>query len=149
MYIKTKFLALLPLLLLSLSPGLAKAQDWNAADNWAKQKLSQMTLDEKIAIIGGVNGMDTKSIDRLGIPKIHMSDGPQGVREDNSTAYPCAVMLAATWNDKLAHDYGYAMGRDCRARNVNIILGPAVNIYRSPLNGRNFEYMGEDPFLTS
>ncbi|MDD4759365.1 MAG: glycoside hydrolase family 3 C-terminal domain-containing protein [Bacteroidaceae bacterium] len=146
---KTKFLAVWSLLLLSFSLGQAKAQDMSAADNWAKEKLSQMTLDEKIAIIGGTNGMDTKAIDHLGIPKIHMSDGPQGVREKNSTAYPCAVMLAATWNDKLAHDYGYAMGRDCRARNVNIILGPAVNIYRSPLNGRNFEYMGEDPFLTS
>ena len=110
---RTKLLAVGSLLLLSFSLGQAKAQDMNAADNWAKEKLSQMTLDEKIAIISGINGMDTKTIERLGISKIHMSDGPQGVREENSTAYPCAVMLAASWNDKLAHDYGYAMPELC------------------------------------
>lgn len=79
-----------------------------------------------------------------------MSDGPQGLGTHGpSTAYPCALMLAATWNEQLATEYGSALGKDCRARGVHVVLGPAVNIYRAPMCGRNFEYMGEDPYLTS
>lgn len=79
-----------------------------------------------------------------------MSDGPQGVGHRIETnAYPCGLALAATWNEKLAYEYGQSLGRDCRARGIHIILGPAVNIHRAPMCGRNFEYMGEDPYLTA
>ena len=135
------------LLLAQLVP--AMGQDKLAqADMKARQTLQQMTLDEKLSLIDGA-GFDIRPIERLGIPKVHMSDGPVGVRQASSTAFPATVMLAATWNRQLAHEYGYALGRDSRARGVNIILGPAVNIYRSPLNARNFEYMGEDPYLAA
>ena len=77
-------------------------------------------------------------------------DRPQGVGTwGNSTAYPCGICLAATWNEDLAHAYGEALASDCRSRGVNVLLGPAVNIHRAPMCGRNFEYMGEDPYLTS
>lgn len=118
------------------------------ANQKAKAMLAKMTIDEKLTLISG-NSFDIRPIERLGIPKVHMYDGPLGVRESKSTAFPAAVMLAATWNRTLGHDYGYALGRDSRARGVNIILGPAVNIYRSPRNSRNFEYMGEDPYLAA
>lgn len=79
-----------------------------------------------------------------------MADGPQCVRNDtHSTLYPCGIALAATWDRSLAHSYGRSLGRDARARGVHIMLGPGVNIYRSPLCGRNFEYYGEDPYLAS
>ena len=130
----------------------ASAQKWYTPeiDQKVEDLLKQMTVEEKLGYIGGVNWMYTKSIDRLGIHRMKMSDGPQGLGTNGkSTAYPSTVTLAATWNENLAYQYGKALGRDCRARNVNVILGPAVNIYRAPMCGRNFEYMGEDPYLTS
>ncbi|MGI6243217.1 MAG: glycoside hydrolase family 3 C-terminal domain-containing protein [Prevotella sp.] len=123
-------------------------QKLEEADRKAKTMLSRMALNEKLTLIEG-DQFDIRPIERLGIPRIHMADGPLGLREGHATAYPATVMLAATWNRQLAHDYGYALGRDSRARGVNIILGPAVNIYRSPRNSRNFEYMGEDPYLAA
>lgn len=130
----------------------ASAQKWYSpeVDNKVEELLRQMTVQEKLDYIGGVDWMYTKNIDRLGIHRMKMSDGPQGLGTDGkSTAYPSTVTLAATWNENLAYQYGKALGRDCQARNVNILLGPAVNIYRAPMCGRNFEYMGEDPYLTS
>ena len=116
----------------------------------AEKILSQMTLDEKLSYIGGINWMYTRPLERFGIPQLKMSDGPQGLGTHGpSTAYPCALMLAATWNEQLATEYGSALGKDCRARGVHVVLGPAVNIYRAPMCGRNFEYMGEDPFGAS
>lgn len=116
----------------------------------AEKILSQMTLDEKLSYIGGINWMYTRPLERFGIPRLKMSDGPQGLGTHGpSTAYPCALMLAATWNEQLATEYGSSLGKDCRARGVHVLLGPAVNIYRAPMCGRNFEYMGEDPYLTS
>ena len=110
--------------------------------------LSKMTLEEKIDYIGGTNHFYIRAIDRLQVPAIKMSDGPMGSRNDGpTTCYPGGIALAATWDRDMAREIGVAMGRDCRARGVNILLAPAVNIYRSPLCGRNFEYMGEDPFL--
>jgi beta-glucosidase len=110
--------------------------------------LSRMTIEEKIDYIGGTNGFYIRAIERLGVPAIKMSDGPMGSRNDGpTTAYPAGIALAATWDRAMAGNIGAALGRDCRARGVNILLAPAVNIYRSPLCGRNFEYMGEDPFL--
>ena len=112
--------------------------------------VAQMTLEEKLAYIGGYNGFFIRPIPRLGIPEIRMADGPQGVRNDtHSTMYPCGIAAAATWNRELARTYGHSLGQDARARGVHIMLGPGVNIYRSPLCGRNYEYYGEDPFLTS
>ena len=129
----------------------ASAQKWYTPeiDQKVEDLLKQMTVEEKLGYIGGVNWMYTKSIDRLGIHRMKMSDGPQGLGTNGkSTAYPSTVTLAATWNENLAYQYGKALGRDCRARNVNVILGPAVNIYRAPMCGRNFEYFSEDPLLT-
>lgn len=114
--------------------------------------VSQMTLEEKIYYIGGKNnGYDRmQPIERLGIPPMKMADGPMGCRNYGpTTAYPGGIALAATWDPEMARKLGIAMGRDCRARGVHFLLMPAVNIYRSPLCGRNFEYMGEDPLLAS
>jgi beta-glucosidase len=112
--------------------------------------LSQMTLDEKIEIIGGTNDFFTRPIARLGIPSLKMSDGPMGVHDYGlTTAYPAGIALAASWDTELAERFGASMGKDARARGVHFILGPGMNIYRAPMNGRNFEYFGEDPFLAS
>ncbi len=120
------------------------------AEQRADDLLSQMTLEEKISYLGGTNGFYIRAIPRLGLPAIKMSDGPMAARNDGpTTAYPGGIALAATWDPRMAGKIGEALGRDCRARGVNILLGPAVNIYRSPLCGRNFEYLGEDPFLAS
>jgi beta-glucosidase len=110
--------------------------------------LSQMTLDEKITLLGGVDSMHTRPIERLGIRRIRMSDGPNGAHNyGESTAYPAGVLLAATWDPELAKREGEQLGRDARARGCNVLLAPAINIYRHPRNGRNFEYFGEDPLL--
>lgn len=112
--------------------------------------LSKLTLDEKITLLGGVNDFYTRSISRVGIPSLRMSDGPTGVHDYGpTTAYPAEIALAASWDADLARRVGISMGRDARARGVHFILAPGLNIYRSPLNGRNFEYFGEDPYLAS
>ncbi|MHB1698974.1 MAG: beta-glucosidase [Acidobacteriaceae bacterium] len=111
--------------------------------------LGKMTLDEEIHLIGG-GGMSIQSLPRLGLPSVRMSDGPQGLRDVvPSTAYPAGMALASTWDQSLSEQEGRHLGRDARARGVNIILGPGVNIYRAPMNGRGFEYFGEDPYLAS
>ena len=117
----------------------------------AAEIVSKMTLDEKIAFISGKDdGFHTQSIPRLGIPSVRMADGPQGVRNNTySTYYPCGIGLAASFNRDVAKGVGDGIGLDATARGVRIMLCPGVNIYRSPLCGRNFEYYGEDPFLTS
>jgi len=110
--------------------------------------LGKMTLEEKIDLLSGRREFYTLGIDRLGIPSMKMADGPMGVRNYGpSTAFPAGVALAATWDTEMARKIGAAMGQDARARGVNILLAPAVNINRVPVNGRNFEYFGEDPFL--
>jgi beta-glucosidase len=112
--------------------------------------LGKMTTDEKIEIIGGINDFYTRPIPRLGIPSLRMSDGPMGVHDYGlTTAYPAGIALAASWDVDLAEHFGVSMGHDARARGVNFILAPGMNIYRAPMNGRNFEYFGEDPFLAS
>ncbi|MGD1081335.1 MAG: glycoside hydrolase family 3 C-terminal domain-containing protein [Candidatus Sulfotelmatobacter sp.] len=112
--------------------------------------LGKMTLDEKIEFIGGINDFYTRPIPRLGIPSLCMSDGPMGVHDYGlTTAYPAGIALAASWDVDLAERFGTSMGKDARARGVHFILGPGMNIYRGPMNGRNFEYFGEDPFLAS
>ena len=110
--------------------------------------VSQMTQDEKLDYIGGTEGFYIRAIPRLGIPAIKMSDGPMGVRNYGQvTAFPGGIALAATWDTALAQHRAHAVGQDARARGVHILLGPGMNIHRAPMNGRNFEYFGEDPFL--
>ena len=113
--------------------------------------VEQMTLEEKCAYIGGSkDGFYIRPVERLGIPLIRMADGPQGVRNNTkSTLFACGVAAAAAWNEDVVYEMGVALGQDSRARGVHILLGPGVNICRSPLCGRNFEYMGEDPYLVS
>jgi beta-glucosidase len=114
----------------------------------AEELLARMTLEEKLAYIGGDRFFYIRPIPRLGIPEIKMSDGPVGCRTWGPTiAYPAAIGLAATFDVALAERVGRSIGRDCRARGVHVLLAPGVNIARSPLGGRNFEYLGEDPFL--
>lgn len=112
--------------------------------------LSKMTLEEKIDMLGGTDGFFVRDLPRLGLPKLKMADGPIGVRNFGpATAMAAGVSLAATWNPELAERVGTEIGRDARAKGVHFLLGPGVNIYRAPMNGRNFEYFGEDPFLAS
>jgi len=114
--------------------------------------LEQLTLEEKIDMLGGRDEPgNTLGIARLGIPALKMADGPMGVHWwcDASTAYPALIGLAASWDRDLGYAVGKGLGRDARARGVHILLAPGVNIYRSPLCGRNFEYLGEDPCLAS
>lgn len=111
--------------------------------------LMKMNLDEKLGLIGGDN-FSTHAVSSIGLPSLKMSDGPYGVRTyGRSTAYAAGISLAAAWDQELARRVGESMGKDARARGVNFLLAPGVNIYRSPLNGRNFEYFGEDPFLSA
>ncbi|MCX6959514.1 MAG: glycosyl hydrolase, partial [Verrucomicrobia bacterium] len=122
-----------------------------AIERRVEHLLGKLTEEEKISLLAGDgnDGMSTIAIPRLGIPKLVMADGPQGVRAHGpACSFPSGIALAATWDPKLAYRYGEALGREARARGIHIQLGPGVNIARTPLNGRNFEYFGEDPFLT-
>ncbi|MCB9259963.1 MAG: glycoside hydrolase family 3 C-terminal domain-containing protein [Ignavibacteriales bacterium] len=124
--------------------------------------LSQLSLDEKISLLHGNSKFTISGVKRLGIPEWKMSDGPHGVREeinrdnwepanwenDYSTYLPTATALAATWNADLAYKFGVVLGREARARDKDVILGPGVNIHRTPLCGRNFEYFSEDPYFS-
>ncbi|HAT3993979.1 TPA: glycosyl hydrolase [Elizabethkingia anophelis] len=125
--------------------------------------LSRMTLEEKVAMLHAQSKFSSPGVPRLGIPEFWTTDGPHGVRpevlwdewdqagwsNDSIVAYPALTALSATWNKKMSWNYGKALGEEARYRKKDILLGPGVNIYRTPLNGRNFEYMGEDPYLTS
>jgi beta-glucosidase len=115
----------------------------------AKEIVSKMSLDEKLDYIGGYKDFFIRAIPRLGLPEIRMADGPQGLRNDTkSTLYPSGILSSSTWNRNLIEQLGEGLGRDARARGVSFLLGPGVNIYRAPMCGRNFEYFGEDPYLT-
>jgi beta-glucosidase len=122
-----------------------------SVDQRLEKILGQMTLEEKLDYLGGINAMSIRPIPRLGLPEIRMSDGPLGVRQDKpSTRYPAGIALAASWNRDLAQREGVSIARDCRARGIHILLAPGVNINRLPVCGRNFEYIsGEDPYLAS
>jgi beta-glucosidase len=110
--------------------------------------LSRMTLEEKIDMIGGYEDFYILPNERLGIPKIKMSDGPLGVRNyGEATAFPAGIAIAASFDAVLMHEVGMAVGKEARSKGVHIMLAPGVNIYRAPMCGRNFEYFGEDPFL--
>ncbi|HVJ09101.1 MAG TPA: glycoside hydrolase family 3 C-terminal domain-containing protein [Acidisarcina sp.] len=121
-----------------------------AIEQRAHAMLGKMTLEEKIDLIGGENDMFIRAMPDAGFPQLKMSDGPMGVRTwGPSTAYAAGIGLAAAWDPELAEKVGVSLGRDARARGVNFLLGPGVNIYRAPMNGRNFEYLGEDPYLSA
>ncbi|MEL6921894.1 MAG: glycoside hydrolase family 3 N-terminal domain-containing protein, partial [Pseudomonadota bacterium] len=117
-----------------------------------RELLSQLTLDEKISLLAGQDFWSLPAIERLGIPSLKMSDGPTGLRSTNSdpsTVFPVGVALAATWDRALLHSVGSAIGREAIAHGVDVLLAPGVNIQRTPLGGRNFEYYAEDPMLTA
>ncbi|WP_303035980.1 glycoside hydrolase family 3 C-terminal domain-containing protein [Duncaniella muris] len=132
-------------------------------DERVEDALSRMTLQEKANMIHAQGKFSSAGVPRLGIPDLWMSDGPHGVRaeinwndwgysnrtNDSITAFPALTALAATWNPDLSFAYGNALGEEALYREKDVMLGPGVNIYRTPLNGRNFEYMGEDPYLAS
>ncbi len=125
--------------------------------------ISRMTLKEKIALLHAQSKFSAPGVPSLGIPELWTDDGPMGVRpevlwdewdqagwtNDSCTAFPSLTCLAATWNPEMAVLYGKSIGEEARYRNKSVLLGPGVNIYRTPLCGRNFEYFGEDPFLAS
>jgi beta-glucosidase len=112
--------------------------------------VSKMSLEEKIDYIGGTDWFFIRAVPRLGVPAFRMADGPFGVRLTSpSTAMAAGIALAATWNPSLAERVGVELGRDSRSRGIHFLLAPGVNIYRAPMNGRNFEYLGEDPLLAS
>lgn len=125
--------------------------------------LSRITVEEKVALIHAQSKFSSPGVARLGIPEFWMTDGPHGIRpevlwdewnqagwtNDSCVAFPALTCLAATWNPKAALLYGQSIGEEARYRNKTVLLGPGVKIYRTPLNGRNFEYMGEDPYLAS
>ena len=137
--------------------------DTKPIEERVKDALSRMTLEEKVALCHAQSKFSSAGVPRLGIPELWMSDGPHGVRaeinwnnwnhaewtNDSCTAFPALTCLAATWNPEMSLLYGKAVGEEARYREKDILLGPGVNIYRTPLNGRNFEYMGEDPYLAS
>ena len=119
-----------------------------AVEARVRDLLPRLTLDEKISLLGGDRDFYIRPIPRLGLPEIKMADGPLGVRNYGAApTYPATIGLAASWDTDLAGTFGASVGSDARARGVNIMLGPALNINRLPMNGRNFEYLSEDPFL--
>lgn len=163
---KSKFLVTL---LFACSIGILSAQtpvyldDRQPVEARVKDALSRMTLEEKVALCHAQSKFSSAGVPRLGIPELWMSDGPHGVRaeinwndwgyanwtNDSITAFPALTCLAATWNPEMSAKYGKAIGEEARYREKDVLLGPGVNIYRTPMNGRNFEYMGEDPYLAS
>lgn len=146
---KISSIVLLGSLTLTLSAQVYKDRT-ATADARAEDLLSRMTLEEKIDYIGGFKGFYIRGIERLDLPEIKLTDGPVGTHKDGrSTAYPAGVLSASTWNRELVYRLGEQLGRDSRARGVHILLGPGMNILRSPLCGRNFEYFTEDPYLNS
>ncbi len=144
-----------------------QSEQHSAADqpveNRINNLISQMTLKEKISMLHGDSKFTNAGVERLGVPEWTLSDGPHGIREeikphswepagwttDSATYFPTGTALAATWNPELANKMGIALGEEARARKKDVLLGPGINILQTPLCGRNFEYMGEDPCLIS
>ena len=137
--------------------------DTKPVEQRIEDALSRMTLQEKIRVIHAQSKFSSAGVPRLGFPDFWTDDGPHGVRpdvlwdewdqagqtNDSCVAFPALTCLAASWNPQMSRIYGEALGEEALYRGKDMILGPGVNIYRTPLNGRNFEYMGEDPYLAS
>src|SRR6267143_4023894 len=137
-------------LCLAQSPAPSALRSSMEVEQRVESILSQMTLEEKIDLLGGVDDFFIRDIPRLNWPRLKMADGPVGVRNFGpATAFAGGVTLTATWNPALAELVGTELGRDSRAKGIHFLLAPGVNINRAPMNGRNFEYFGEDPFLAS
>ena len=165
---KIKKLVVLSLTLLSVPlfaqpKGAVYLDDKKPIEERIEDALSRMTLEEKVAMCHAQSKFSSAGVPRLGIPEVWCTDGPHGIRaevfwdewntagwtNDSCIAFPALTCLAATWNPEMSALYGKSIGEEARYRNKNVLLGPGVNIYRTPLNGRNFEYMGEDPYLSS
>ncbi|MDP4209329.1 MAG: glycoside hydrolase family 3 C-terminal domain-containing protein [Bacteroidota bacterium] len=165
---KLKLLTLSCLMATSLVTGYSQGipvylDETKSIEQRVDDALSRMTMEEKVAMCHAQSKFSSKGVPRLGIPEVWMSDGPHGVREeilwdswgeakwtnDSCTAFPALTCLAATFNPQMSLIYGKAIGEEACYRKKEVLLGPGVNIYRTPMNGRNFEYMGEDPFLAS
>jgi beta-glucosidase len=160
---KTNVLKLVALLLLVV--GVAQAQKPLVKKDVQEQKIQslikKMTIQEKVGLLHANSKFYVSGVKRLGIPEWALSDGPHGVRaeinrhdwayagwtNDSSTCFPPGTALAASWNPELAYERGLVLGEEARFRKKDVLLGPGVNIIRSPLCGRNFEYMSEDPVL--
>ena len=159
----TLFGALLITLTASAQPQAAYLDETLPIEQRVEDALSRMTLDEKFAVIHAQSKFSSAGVKRLGIPDLWTDDGPHGVRpdvlwdewdqagqtNDSCVAFPALTCLAATWNPSLARLYGESLAEEALYRGKDVMLGPGVNICRTPLNGRNFEYMGEDPWLAS
>lgn len=164
------FIKSIPALLLGVCSMSAAAQgmpvyldETKPIEERVEDALKRMTLDEKIAVIHAQSKFSSPGVKRLGIPEFWTDDGPHGVRpdvlwdkweqagqtNDSCVAFPALTCLAATWNPAISRLYGESLGEEALYRRKDMILGPGVNIYRTPLGGRNFEYMGEDPYLAS
>lgn len=134
----------------------------SAQEQWVSSILSKMTTEEKIAMIHAQSKFSSPGVKRLGVPEVWCTDGPHGIRaevlwdewetanwtNDHCVAFPALTCLASTWNTDMSALYGRSIGEEARYRNKTVLLGPGVNIARTPLNGRSFEYMGEDPYLS-
>ncbi len=155
------------LLFLCLSAKYSSAQTLPYMDNSkpleerVEDALSRMTLEEKVKMLHAQSKFSSYGVPRLGIPELWTTDGPHGIRSevfwdkwiqagwtnDSCVAFPALTCLAATWNEEMSYLYGKSIGEEALYRGKDVLLGPGLNIYRTPLNGRNFEYMGEDPYL--
>ncbi len=152
---------LIPLILFAVLLFPSCRQGAKYSEKWIEETLSQMTIDEKVAMVHAQSKFSSPGVPRLGIPEIWCTDGPHGIRpevlwdeweqagwtSDSCTAYPALTCLAATWDRNLARLYGESIGEEARYRGKDVLLAPGVNICRTPLGGRNFEYFGEDPYL--
>jgi beta-glucosidase len=160
MKLKSIFFAVI--LIAFAAPSFSQQKENPKTELKIKALLKQMTLEEKIGMIHANSSFTSAGVPRLGIPELVMSDGPHGVRpehgrdwildegvDDAGSYLPTGITLASTWNPLLGFQYGSVLGQEARYRGKDMILGPGVNIIRSPLNGRNFEYASEDPFLVS
>jgi len=160
--IKPAFLLGLIILMASYSSPAQKIDPDSQTETSIDSLLNLMTIEEKIGMIHASSSFTSGGVERLGIPELVMSDGPHGVRDEHGrdwapdnasddfvTYLPTGITLASTWNKELGYKFGAVLGSEAKARGKDIILGPGVNIIRTPLNGRNFEYMSEDPYLTS
>lgn len=148
--LKFRLAALLCAALPMLAAAQAAVPDSAAVEQRVDGLLAKLSTEQKIALVGGSDNFYVRAIPEIGLPKLKMTDGPMGVRIDGpDTAYAAGIGLAAAWDPVLAERTGAGFGDDARARGVHFLLGPGLNLYRAPMNGRNMEYYGEDPYLAA
>lgn len=143
-------LVVCPFLVVPALHGQSPVPDSPAIDQRVEEMVGKLTLEQKLELIGDQDAMFIRAEPAADLLQLKMSDGPVGVRTwGPDTAYAGGIALAASWDPDLARRMGVAIAQDARARGVHFLLGPGVNIYRAPMNGRNFEYFGEDPYLSA